>query len=487
MLDIVFIILLILGWIILQYVEDWIDQRNGYKIAYGPWRIPYFGNAIQILCNYSTRLEYFLGLAKKYGAVYRFDLMCRRGTFLSTPELVEYVLKTKFGNYIKGDLQNPRLMPLLGHGIFNSDGPFWKMQRKTASHMFSVRTMRDDMTKVFVHHGHQFLEKMESLREQTLYFEIQDCYARFTLDSIGEIAFGHSIQSILKPDVPFAKAFDQANRAIEFRFVNPFWQWTTYLLPEEYELRKNCKLLHAFSLDIIQKRRQVVKQGGENKSSDVLSRFIAMRNDDGNSFSDAYLSDVILNFIIAGRDTTSNSLTWMTYFLSQYPEIQEKVRAEVDAVLKGNDPDFTTCKELVYMEYVIYETLRLCPSVPVAFKTVVKDDVLPTGHLVRKGDLVAFLPYVLNRNEQLYPDPESFKPDRWATLSPSAFQYPTFNGGPRLCLGQNMAILEMKILMSMILQNYRIALKPDHHPVRYNPTITMPVKNGLFIHLESLG
>jgi cytochrome P450 len=474
---------LCIGWKIVQYIEDWINQAKGYRIAQGPSRIPFFGNTLQILYNYSTRLEYFLELTRYYGSVFRFDLMCRQGTFVSTPELVEYVLKTNFDNYVKGDLITPKLMPLLGHGIFNSDGSTWKMQRKMASHMFSIRSMRDDMSKVFVRHGHQFLAKLknEQEKEKNLFIDIQDYFSRFTLDSIGEIAFGHSIQSLQKQDVIFAQAFDQANRAIAFRFVNPFWRFTTYILPGEFELRKNCKILHDFSLDIIHKRRIMLERG---EASDVLSRFIAMCDDDGKKFSDFYLRDVILNFIIAGRDTTSNSFTWMTYFLTQYTEIQEKVALEVQTVLKGEIPDFDTCKGLVYMEYVILETLRLCPSVPIVFKTAVNDDVLPTGHCVKKGDFVAYLPYVLNRNEVLFPDAELFKPERWENLNPSAFQYPTFQGGPRLCLGQHMAILEMKILMSMILQSYRIMLKPNHHPVRYNPSITLPVKHGLFIHLE---
>ena len=158
---------------------------------------------------------------------------------------------------------------------------------------------------------------------------------------------------------------------------------------------------------------------------------------------------------------------------------------EVHTVLKDKTPDFDTCKQLTYMGYVIQETLRLCPSVPITVKTTLNNDVLPTGQLIKKGDLVAFSPYVLNRNEQLYPNPESFIPERWATINPNAFQYPTFNAGPRLCLGKDMAILEMKILMSIILQSYRFTLKPNHHPVRYNPSLTMPVKNGLLIHLET--
>ena len=109
---------------------------------------------------------------KQYGSVMRFDLLFRRGTIVSSPELVEYLLKTKFDNYIKGDLAYERFMPLLGHGIFNADGALWKVQRKTASHMFNVRTLRDNMSSVFLQHGKQFVAKMEQLRTQVPYIEM---------------------------------------------------------------------------------------------------------------------------------------------------------------------------------------------------------------------------------------------------------------------------------------------------------------------------
>lgn len=128
------------------------------------------------------------------------------------------------------------------------------------------------------------------------------------------------------------------------------------------------------------------------------------------------------------------------------------------------------------------ESLRLHPSVPIELKTVVKDDVLPSGHFVQKGELVAFLPYVLNRNPERYPEPRVFRPSRWKDTKPSMFEYPTFNAGPRTCLGQNMALLEMQILLSMILQHFTLALSPDQNPhVTYAPTITLPILGGLFV------
>lgn len=409
--------------------------------------------------------------------------MFKRGIFISCPKAVEHVLKTNFENYEKGHDFSSRFMIFLGNGIFNTDGYRWKTQRKTASHMFNARTMRDCIFPAFLKNGKEFVKEITRVSKTAPYIDAQDYYGRYTLDSIGEIAFGNSIDSLHAPENPFARAFDQANEATTYRFVNPFWKLTTYLLPSEYKLRKSCKVLHDFSFQIIKERREFLANGGE--ANDVLSRFIQMKDDDGKPFSDTYLRDVVLNFILAGRDTTANTFSWLTYYLTQFPEIQNKVIAEIDQVLKGNDPDLESVKDLSYLHCVVHEALRLSPPVPVELKFAVKDDTLPSGHVINKGDIVAFLPFIMNREPEMFSEPEEFRPERWMELSPSPFEFPTFNAGPRMCLGKQMAILEVKTLMAMILQKFRVALKPNHHPVEYElTTVTLPIKNGLHVEFQ---
>ena len=244
-------IMILLLWIL----HDQLDlARRGFKIARGPWRLPIIGNTHQILSHYYTRLEYFAHLAETYGPVHRFDLLGTRGTFVSSPDLVEYILKTKFDNFEKGQLFQSRMTTLLGHGIFNADGASWKTQRKVASHMFNQRTMRDHMTGVFVSHGKSFVQKCGTLSDGS--FDIQDLYFRYTLDAIGEIAFGQKLGALEAQESPaFARAFDQANATCEFRFLNPVWRLSQLFLPSEIQCRENMAFLKNFSANIISTRR----------------------------------------------------------------------------------------------------------------------------------------------------------------------------------------------------------------------------------------
>lgn len=368
-------------------------------------------------------------------------------------------------------------MPLLGRGILNVDGPGWKVQRKTASHMFNTRSLRETMTRVFQQQSLIFLQQIPT----DPYIDVQNFYARFTLDTIGKIAFGHNINSLKDRDAPFAKAYDQASYACTARFVNPIWKWTTYFLPLEYKLRTNCNWLRTFALEIIHSRRQ---DKNNLQHDDVLGRYMQMKDENGNPYSDSYLQDMVMNFVLAGRDAPAVTLTWLTYYLTQHPQVQDKVIAEIDQVLKGNAPHYEAMQEMSYLHSVVYETLRLSPALPVEVKSVVEDDILPTGHRVYQGDFVVFLPYIINRNDVLYPDPEEFRPERWNTLQPTPFKFPTFNAGYRLCPGKSMAILEIKILMASILQKYRLVLKPQHHAVRIVPTVTLPIKGGLLVQFS---
>lgn len=447
-------------------------------------------------------------LFTKYGDVFRFDMMGVRGTIVNTPALVEHVTKTKFECFAKGPLFQSAFKEFLGTGIFNSDGPVWKVQRKTASHMFNVRNLRDNMSHVFAKHTRHFLVKMETLRTTTNSFDIQNCFYRFTLDSICEVAFSHNLDSLNTPNVPFAVAFDQASRATDARVTNPLWKVMPFL-PSEIHLQRSCVIMREFTQTLVTARRQHLQAGaaaceltlsGGTKTTpwskdshvlprpcvpqDILTKFMLMETDEGQGFSDAYLQDFIVNFILAGRDTTAVTMSWMTYLLCTHPSIQQEAVEEITTVLQGHSPSFENVKELSFLSRIIHETLRLYPSVPIEMKTVMKDDVLPTGHSVKQGEMLFYSIYALNRRPDIYPNPDAFQPDRWIDFKPSAFEYPTFNAGPRTCLGKEMALLEIKMLMSALLQRYELTLSDPLASVTYEANSTLPIRHGLHVRFN---
>lgn len=451
----------------------------------GPTHYPIVGNLPLILSPkwYGRIHDLFLEATRQHGTTWTAHIPGQPPTLMVVhPREVEHILRTNFHNYVKGPNFIARMGDLLGDGIFNSNGHQWKHQRQTASHLFKTRLMRS-MIDVFVEHGQKVLDKLDAL-SPTDAIDIQDIFFRFTLDSIGQIAFGKNIDSLHKP-VRFAKAFDFAQHAVNLRFFNPCWRLSFF---QERELSAALKLLDEFAYSLIEERKTVPVEDLEQRT-DLLSLYMRLEDHEGKPFSDKYLRDIIMNFLIAGRDTTAQTLSWLTYLLASNPKELEKVVAEVDAVLAGGVPTYDSVQHLSYLQACVDETLRLYPPVPGDPKYAVNDDVLPDGTFVPAGTTVSWLAYTMGRYEKFWDNPEEFTPSRWfeadgvtrKKLMP--FLHIPFQAGPRTCLGQRMAYLEVKTMMSLFLQHY-IPNLVSGQTITYKWTITLPAKNGIKVFVE---
>ncbi|EDQ89905.1 uncharacterized protein MONBRDRAFT_7625 [Monosiga brevicollis MX1] len=429
------------------------------------------------------------------------------------PVVVKHVLQDNFDNYIKGRLFRDRFTELLGRGIFNADGPEWSYQRKTAAHLFKRRELSGFMTdfeapdphvlvcrpnttyltrlnvpwerilRVFSDHGRLVCQKLDEASRTGTVVDLQELFYRYTLESIGKIAFGVNLGCFENDRVEFAVNFDTAQRIIMERVLDPAWEirrWFNFIHPDEIELRRCVKKLDGIAHGIIQDRRKI---GDLSDREDLLSRFMAVKDEQGKPLDDERLRDVVMSFVIAGRDTTANCLSWVFYELHQHPEVFAKLKKEVDTVLDGAEPTHDLVHSgMPYLHAVVKETLRLHPSVPKDGKVAVKDDVLPDGTVIKAGTIVIYLPWVMGRMESLWEDATRFNPERWLnqTTEPSHFQYTAFNAGPRLCLGMHMAYIEAKLLVAMLVQRFDFEVKPNQE-FTYTVTLTMPLKNGLLV------
>lgn len=389
---------------------------------------------------------------------------------VSDPPSVEHILKTNFENYIKGPYFKEKLQRLLGDGIFNTDGPMWKEQRQTASYMFKVKELKE-MHTVFERHCRDLLDILDSAADTNRPINVADLFFRLTLDSTGEIAFGYNIGSLHK-DCDFAIAFDEAQESAADRFFWPFWKYSPF-----DPLERHAKILDKWGAELIKARRQ----GGElPQRSDILSRYMSM---DGLAhLSDSYLKDVVLNFMIAGRDTTAQTLSWLFYNLAMNPQKQDELLKEVDRF--GSLPSYEEMKQMRYLHGAINETLRLYPPVPSDPKYVVNDDVLPNGYKVPAGVNVIWSMYCMGRLEKYWDKPLEFLPERWLDPEKNKERHPylfiPFQAGPRTCLGQSMAYLEVKVVAWMILKQFRLNLHdPERQNVTYRFSITLPMLGGL--------
>jgi len=323
------------------------------------------------------------------------------------------------------------------------NGESWKMQRNLAKTVFSVDT-RTSMFDTYC----ECAEKLCNLLDQAVLskevIDIQYYFKRFTLDTFCIIGFGIDINSLEHP-IPFSTVFDLLFEETEKRAIDPtrkFWNqkvWVEYL-----------QIFNDFINGIIEKRRLA---NDHHNKTDFLSTLLQHEGENKEVLTPSFLRDQVANFLVAGRDTTAMLCAWVIYFLSKNPDMEKRVREEVDAVIGDEKPSLILSKKLKYMQMVLDEALRLSPpAVPLNIKCASKDDVLPNGLRLKKGDHVCVIPPVIHRLESIWgPDALEFNPDRWeksSTFHP--FQFIPFQKGPRVCLGQNMAYEEAKCLLSIL-------------------------------------
>lgn len=183
------------------------------------------------------------------------------------------------------------------------------------------------------------------------------------------------MNSLLQDHVPFAQAFDNAQEAITSRFYDPFWRINEKLNGDK--VGKDIKLVRDFARNIVSEAKKTEHQ---NEKTDLLAMFRAHKNEDGTILSDEELVDQVLNFLVAGRDTTAQALSWVIHELDQHPDVLLKIRQELYEIMGNSEsPSYEQVKQMKYTKAVIFETLRLHPSVPRNIKLALNDDVLPNG------------------------------------------------------------------------------------------------------------
>lgn len=427
-------------------------------------------------------------------------------TVTCDPKNLEHILKNRFDNYPKGPTWQAAFHDLLGDGIFNSDGDTWLFQRKTAALEFTTRTLRQAMARwVSRAIKLRFCPILETAQLEGKPVDFQDLLLRLTFDNICGLTFGKDPQT-LSPGLPensFALAFDRATEATLQRFILPEVVWKlmkTLGLGMESTLSKSLGHIDEYLTNIIETRKQELqsqRQGGSGiPHDDLLSRFMNKKE----SYSEEFLQHVALNFILAGRDTSSVALSWFFWSVIQNPNVEEKIIAEICTVLmetRGNDTSkwvqeplvFEEVDRLIYLKAALSETLRLYPSVPEDSKHVVADDILPSGTFVPKGSSITYSIYSTGRMKFIWGDDcLEFKPERWLSSDGSKFEvhdsyrFVAFNAGPRICLGKDLAYLQMKSIAAAVLLRHRLMVVPGHR-VEQKMSLTLFMKYGLKVNV----
>lgn len=476
-----------------------------------PTNWPIVGMLPALLINLHKINDYFVEIMEKNQLTFLFEGPWFSNMYLLAtidPDNVHHIMSKNFGNYPKGSKFN-EIFDVLGDGIFNTDSSLWQYHRRMAQSFIGHP------------HFHQFLvekiwEKVEGglipildhVSKQGLEIDLQDLFERFTFDTICTIIMNYDPRSLSIdfPSVPPSKALDDVEEAVFYRHVVPtcvwkFQRWLGVGLEKKY--RKAWRTLDDFIYKCISRKRQQIKQivKGNKVGVDLMTLYMheeskratekSSKDDNGEKF----LRDTILNFFIAGRDTTSTTLSWFFYLLSKNPQVLSKIKQELASTVKGQNDNLSKSFEqlsdkLVYLHGALCEALRLYPPVVFEHKSPIESDILPSGHLVNPKTQIIFNLYAMARMKSIWGDDcYEFKPERWISergkiRHEPSYKFLAFNAGPRTCVGKNMAFIQMKAIATTIIQNYHIQAVQGHLVVP-NISIILHMKHGFKVRVLS--
>ncbi|KAJ0980864.1 hypothetical protein J5N97_009119 [Dioscorea zingiberensis] len=422
------------------------------------------------------------------------------GIITANPLNVEHILKTNFENYPKGQRSTTFLKDFLGQGIFNSDGEQWRHQRKLASHEFNKRSLRNFVVNTVQWEiENRLLPLLRRAEERDEVLDLQDILECFGFDNICKVAFnedpaclGTKEEEEKSMSKEFKKAFGDAQSLSMVRFMDVFpYTWRikkVFDVGSERKLRESMSVVHEFATKIIRERREKpvgMLCGGE----DLLSRFASEKEN-----SEEFLRDIVISFVLAGRETTSSALSWFFWLVSTRPDVEVKIVKEVEEVRaryqnSGESFGFDELREMQYLHAAVTESMRLYP--PVALDTLAcrEDDTLPDGSFVGKGWFVTYSAYAMGRMEEIWgKDWGEFRPERWledGVFRPeSPIRFPVFHAGPRMCLGKEMAYIQMKSVVASVLEQFSVDVLLKGRTPEQVLSMTLRMKDGLPVQVK---
>lgn len=427
-------------------------------------------------------LQAMMTLFREYGDAIRFRAVLNfYGYLFFHPDHYQHILQDNNRNYTK--MPHPSLAllrPVIGNGLLTSDGDFWRRQRRLASPAFHRKRIAAFATTMTAATD-TMLQNWHTLAKDGRPLDLNETMMHLTLEIVGKTLF--SIDLTREADT-VGEAFSVVNEEVARLTSIPFADLGLKLpfLPTTRRINKNTAVLTQIVHGIIQERRQ---SGLE--AEDLLGMLMAARDEEsGEGMSDQQLHDEVMTIMLAGHETTAVALAWTFYLLSEHPVVRAELEAEVDGVLNGRLPTMDDIPNLPYATMVLEESMRLYPPAYAIARWGNEADEVG-GYYVPKNSVITTSPYVTHRHPEFWDDPERFDPQRFTPERKAErprYAYLPFGGGPRICIGNSFAMTEATLLLTTIVQRYRLSLLPGT-TVELEPLITLRPKGHLMVTLTS--
>ena len=430
-------------------------------------------------------LAFFTDLARTYGDIVAYRLGGEQLYFVNDPQQIKDILITHNRNFTKGRALQ-RTKRLLGEGLLTSEGATHLRQRRLvqpAFHRERIAAYADTMV--------EYADRSRGRWRDGATLDVAQEMNRLTLSIVGKTLFDVDVQS------QAAEVGVALTRVIETFWMTmlPFSDLLEHLpVPKLRRARAARAQLDAIIYGMIAERRQSRRDHG-----DLLSMLLSAQDEEAEGaggppslgdtrsrigaaglMSDEQVRDEAMTIFLAGHETTANALTWTWYLLSTAPDVEAKLHAEVDRALQGKLPGVTDIAALPFVERVVTESMRLYPPAWIIGRRAIT--AYPLGpYMAPARSIMVMSPFVVQRDARYYKEPERFDPDRWTPEFRAAlpkFAYFPFGGGPRQCIGESFAWMELILLVATIAQQWQLRLVPGH-PVVLQPLVTLRTKHGM--------
>lgn len=410
-------------------------------------------------------------LRPQMGDIFYVNVFVLKLLIITKPDYIKYILQENNKNYIKS-FGYEVMKIFLGNGLLTSEGDFWRKQRRLAQPAFHKEKLVE-ITKQMSRSSEAMANKLEQVKKEAKEIDITEYMNSVTLDIVSEALFSSNVSKDI--DV-IRNSLDFVNEFAMNRIIAPI-KWPLWVpFPSIIEFKKAARELDKVIFGFIESHRNT-----KERRNDLLTMLMdAVDEETGERMSDVQLRDECMTIFLAGHETTSLALSWFWMLMEENPEEEKKLHQELKTVLNGRTPEFADIPKLKYTKQLIEETMRLYPPAWTVGRRPIEDDEID-GYKFSKGQNILMMAYHVHRHPDYWEQPDKFMPERFSDENAKnikKYAYFPFGGGPRLCIGNSFAMMEMQLVIATLAQRFQFR-RTETHEIIKDPLITMRPKNGI--------
>lgn len=459
----------------------------------GPTWYPIIGSS-RVFAQKRSNIEIVLELYEKYGSIFRIWIGNKVIFVLSDPDDIEVFLSST--KHIDKSFSYRLLDTWLGDtNLLTSNGDIWRLHRKLLTPSFHFKIV-EQAVPMMLRNAKILCDKLEFEIDRSE-FNAEKYIEKSTLDIIGEIAMGIKLDTQSSVNDDYLDSIKVLSTSLLARFLSPWLQSETIfkLSKPGRDYFENLKVIKDQGQKVIQQRKKLLQENhkvlDEEEIDDhgrkKLKPFLDFILTQGN-FNDNEIENEVQAFMFAGHDTTKSAISFCLYSLANHPEVQDKAVKEIRETLlhAEGEPTYNDFLSLKYVENVIKESMRLYSPVPFISRKVEHDVQLPSGYVLPAGSYADISIFLTHRNDKYFHEPNKFIPERFEERDGkrSPYAYIPFSAGPRNCIGQKFAMLEMRIIVAMLLLKYEFLLDENADPVVIESSLVLRTRNKFPIKIK---